>query len=39
VGTLDGKVAFITSVMFLVSDQAKSITGVSLPIDVGFSVR
>ena len=27
------------TVAFLVSDQAKWITGVSLPVDAGFSVR
>jgi NAD(P)-dependent dehydrogenase (short-subunit alcohol dehydrogenase family) len=72
-GTLDGKVAFISgiargqgrshalrlagegadiigvdilqpadtsdAIAFLVSDQAKWITGISLPVDAGFSVR
>jgi NAD(P)-dependent dehydrogenase (short-subunit alcohol dehydrogenase family) len=27
------------TIAFLVSDQAKWITGVSLPVDAGFSVR
>jgi NAD(P)-dependent dehydrogenase (short-subunit alcohol dehydrogenase family) len=27
------------AVAFLVSDQAKWITGVSLPVDAGFSIR
>ncbi len=27
------------AIAFLVSDQAKWITGVSLPVDAGFSVR
>ena len=36
-GTLDGDIS--DTIAFLVSDQAKWITGVSLPVNAGFSVR
>ena len=39
-GTPEGKVAFITNaVAWLISDEARYVTGVTLPVDAGFTVE